>query len=126
MFEDVRQLENVDDNVAETAAPARQANGWHPRISPNWLRNLGPHFCENGASSITVTQGSGSIDDLPLESPPLVRFHDLTQVEVFVSASTTSAGYTVEHTPSNEDQVLLRYSGPEANPQASAVGGYER
>lgn len=81
---------------------------------------------DNGASSITVTQGCGQINEMPLDCPRLIRFHDLTQDEVFVSAAAAATGYTVKNTSPTEDLVLLRYFGPEVNPAAPAIGTYNR
>ena len=81
---------------------------------------------DNGASSITVVQGCGKINEMVLDCPKLIRFHDLTQDEVFVSESTATSGYTVANTSATEDLVLLRYFGPEVNANAPAIGSYER
>ena len=81
---------------------------------------------DNGASSIIVTQGSGTLNGLTLDCPKLIRFHDLTQDEVFVTAAAAKAGLTFENTSTTEDLVVLRYFGPEVNPQAPAVGDHKK
>lgn len=81
---------------------------------------------DNGASSIIVVQGGGSLNGMTLDCPKLIRFHELTQDEVFVTEAAAKAGLTFENTSSTEDLVLLRYFGPEVNPQAPNVGDYKK
>jgi len=81
---------------------------------------------DNGASSIIVTQGSGRLNGMTLDCPKLIRFHDLTMDEVFITAKAAQAGLTFENTSGVEDLVILRYFGPETNPGAPAVGDYKK
>ena len=81
---------------------------------------------DNGASSLIVVQGAGSINGMTLDCPKLIRFHDLTQDEVFVTESAAKAGLKFVNTSSTEDLVILRYFGPEVNPGAPAVGDYKK
>ena len=81
---------------------------------------------DNGASSMIVVQGSGSINGMTLDCPKLIRFHELTQDEVFITEGAAKAGLTFENTSSTEDLVILRYFGPEVNPTAPAVGDYKK
>ncbi|MFN3166488.1 MAG: hypothetical protein ACE37H_05435 [Phycisphaeraceae bacterium] len=81
---------------------------------------------DNGASSITVVQGNGTLNGMTLDCPKLIRFHDLTQDEVFVTEKAAKAGLTFENTSSTEDLVVLRYFGPEVNPQAPAIGDHKK
>ncbi|MEM6507228.1 MAG: hypothetical protein AAF711_17450 [Planctomycetota bacterium] len=80
---------------------------------------------DNGASSIIVVQGGGSINGMTLDCPKLIRFYELTQDEVFVTEAAAKAGLTFENTSGTEDLVILRYFGPEVNPQAPNVGDYK-
>ena len=81
---------------------------------------------DRGASSITVVQGSGRLNGLVLDCPKLIRFHELTRDEVFVTDPAARAGLTFENTSDTEDLVVLRYFGPEANPHAPEVGDHRR
>lgn len=81
---------------------------------------------DNGASSIIVTQGSGNLNGMTLDCPKLIRFTDLTMDEVFITAKAAQAGLVFENTSHTEDLVILRYFGPEVNPQAPAVGDYKK
>jgi hypothetical protein len=81
---------------------------------------------DNGASSAITVQGEGLINHLRLNCPKLIRFHDLTEDEVFISATAAKSGVTFENTSVTEDLVILRYFGPEVNPQAPAIGDYRK
>jgi hypothetical protein len=76
---------------------------------------------DNGANSIIVVQGEGRINKLRLNCPKLIRFHELTEDEVFVTESAARAGVTYENTSATEPLVVLRYFGPEVNPDAPAI-----
>jgi hypothetical protein len=73
---------------------------------------------DNGAYGLTVVQGSGKMNKLVLNCPNLIRFTDLTEDEVFCTEPAAKAGVVFENTSEVEDLVILRYFGPEANPDA--------
>ena len=76
---------------------------------------------DNGATSVIAVQGEGLMNKLRLSSPKLIRFHELTEDEVFVTESAAKAGITYENTSGTEPLVVLRYFGPEVNPEAPAI-----
>jgi hypothetical protein len=76
---------------------------------------------DNGATSVIAVQGEGRMNKLRLSSPKLIRFHELTEDEVFVTESAAKAGVTYENTSGTEPLVVLRYFGPEVNPEAPAI-----
>ena len=53
----------------------------------------------------------------------MIRYGQLTQDEVFVTAKAARDGVTIENTGS-EPLVSLRYFGPDACPDAPEVGAY--
>jgi hypothetical protein len=73
---------------------------------------------DNGAYGLTVVQGKGRMNKLNLDCPKLIRFHELTEDEVFCTEDTAKAGVTFENTSTVEPLVVLRYFGPEVNPNA--------
>jgi hypothetical protein len=73
---------------------------------------------DNGAYGLTVVQGSGKMNKLALDCPKLIRFTDLTEDEVFCTEPAAKAGVVFENTSEVEDLVVLRYFGPEVNPDA--------
>lgn len=78
---------------------------------------------DGGAYGLTAVQGRGKINGQLLSSPSLIRFNDLTDDEVFVVDSAAKAGVTFENISETEPLVVLRYFGPEVNPDAPDVGG---
>ena len=66
-------------------------------------------------------QGSGKINSQPLNSPKLIRFHELTEDEYFCTEDGARPGITYENTSETEPLVILRYFGPEVNPDAPVL-----
>ena len=81
---------------------------------------------DNGAYGLIVVQGGGNINNLRLDCPKLIRFTELTEDEVFCVESAAKAGVVFENTSETEDLVVLRYFGPEANPEAPEVGAHRK
>jgi hypothetical protein len=77
---------------------------------------------DNGAYGLIVVAGEGRINKLRLNCPKMIRFHELTEDEVFCTESAAKAGVTFENTSATEPLVCLRYFGPEVNPEAPEVG----
>ena len=66
------------------------------------------------------------INRQPLNSPKLIRFTELTEDEYFCSEEGAGAGVTFENSSETEPLVVLRYFGPEVNPNAPELGGKPR
>ncbi|MEO6005143.1 MAG: hypothetical protein ABIZ04_08390 [Opitutus sp.] len=79
---------------------------------------------DGGAYGLITVQGKGRMNNLNLDCPKLIRFHDLTEDEVFCTEEAAQAGVTFENTSSVEPLVMLRYFGPEVNPDAPEMGAY--
>lgn len=73
---------------------------------------------DRGAFGMIVVQGQGRMNKLTLDCPQMISFYDITQDEVFCTESAARAGITYENTSPCEDLVMLRYFGPEVNPEA--------
>jgi hypothetical protein len=80
---------------------------------------------DNGAYGLIAVQGSGKIGKLTLQTPAMIRFGELTEDEVFVSAEAAQQGVVFENT-GKEPLVTLRYFGPGTNPKAPNVGDHKR
>jgi hypothetical protein len=77
---------------------------------------------DNGAYGLTCVQGKGKMNNLGLDCPKLIRFHDLTEDEVYCSEGAAQAGVVFENTSTVEPLVVLRYFGPDVNPEAPELG----
>jgi hypothetical protein len=81
---------------------------------------------DKGAYGLICVQGSGKINGQPLNSPKLIRFTELTEDEYFCTEDGAKAGVAFENTSETEPLVMLRYFGPEVNPDAPALGAYRK
>ncbi len=81
---------------------------------------------DNGASGVIVTQGRGRIGPLALECPSLIRYGEMTEDEVFITAKAAAEGVEIENPAKECPLVMLRYFGPEVNPQAPDVGDHKK
>lgn len=81
---------------------------------------------DRGAYGLICVQGLGKINGQPLNSPKLIRFVELTEDECFCTETAAQAGVTFENLSETEPMVVLRYFGPEVNPDAPAMGAYRK
>lgn len=79
---------------------------------------------DTGAYGMITVQGKGKMNNLNLDCPKMIRFHELTEDEVFCTEEAAKAGVTFENTSDTEPLVTLRYFGPEANPDAPDIGAH--
>ena len=56
----------------------------------------------------------------------MIRFGEMTEDELFVSYEAALQGVACENTSKQEPLVLLRYFGPDTNPDAPEVGDYNK
>jgi hypothetical protein len=80
---------------------------------------------DDGASGLTVVQGSGHIGKLDVDSPNFIRFGEVTKDEVFISEKAAKAGILFKNTGS-EPFVSLRYFGPDVHKNLPKVGDYRK
>jgi len=81
---------------------------------------------DNGAYGLITVQGKGKMNQLNLDCPKLIRFHELTEDEVFCTENAARSGVTFENTSAVEPLVVLRYFGPDVNPEAPELGSYRK
>jgi hypothetical protein len=80
---------------------------------------------DNGAYGLITVQGQGRMNKLDLDCPKLIRFGELTADEVYCTEAAARAGVVFENTSPVEPLVMLRYFGPDVNPEAPALGAYK-
>ncbi len=78
---------------------------------------------DGGAYGWITVDGEGTIGKLRLETPAMIRFGQMTSDEVFVTAKAAKEGVEVTNTGTTP-LVSLRYFGPNAQPEAPAVGAH--
>lgn len=70
------------------------------------------------AYGLIVVQGWGSVGKMPVETPTLIRFGEMTTDELFVTAQAAKAGVLVKNQSDRENLVMLKHFGP-GNPDAA-------
>jgi hypothetical protein len=80
---------------------------------------------DGGAFSWITTQGEGRIGNVKLQTPAMICFGDMTEDEAFVTAKRAAEGVEFENT-GTDPLVGLRYFGPDAQPDAPAMGAYKQ
>jgi hypothetical protein len=79
---------------------------------------------DKGAYGMITVQGQGRMNKIALNCPKLIRFVEMTEDEVFCTEDAAKAGVVFENTSATEPLVILRYFGPEVNPDAPKLGAY--
>ena len=80
---------------------------------------------DGGAYGWITVQGEGRVNGMNLQTPAMIRFGQMTEDEVFVTAPAAAEGVTFENT-GTEPLVGLRYFGPEAQKNAPNVGDHKK
>ncbi len=76
-----------------------------------------------GAYGLVVVQGNGLIGKLAVDSPNYIRFGEVTEDEVFVTAKRAAEGVSFRNNGS-EPFVSLRYFGPDTHADLPEVGSH--
>jgi hypothetical protein len=79
-------------------------------------------ICDSAAYGLILTQGHGRFGNHPVATPAMIRFGELTQDELFVSAAAAKAGVRVENSSATDPLVILKHFGP-GNPDTEPLRG---
>jgi hypothetical protein len=80
------------------------------------LPGRGVTIQDAGPYGLIVLQGHGTLGSLPIESPALIRFGQLTYDEYFVSSQAAGEGVSIYNPSKSDSIVMLKHFGP--NPEA--------
>jgi len=69
------------------------------------------------AYGIILTQGHGTFGGLQVSTPAMIRFGQMTEDELFVTAQRAREGVRVENRSDSDPLVILKHFGP-GNPEA--------
>jgi len=75
---------------------------------------------DQAAYGLINVQGFGTINGLPLETPSMIRYGDLTCDEYFVAEYAAKAGVEIKNNSSTESIVMLKHFGP-GNPELTPI-----
>jgi hypothetical protein len=72
------------------------------------------------AYGLILTQGYGTLGGAPVSTPSMIRFGELTQDELFVTADAAQAGVLIDNPSTTDPLVILKHFGP-GNPDAEPL-----
>jgi len=75
---------------------------------------------DSEAYGVIVTQGHGRLGKVTVSTPSMIRFGQMTEDEVFVTAATAKQGLVIENLSPTDPLVLLKHFGP-GNPDAASL-----
>jgi hypothetical protein len=75
---------------------------------------------DGAAYGLILTQGYGTFGTLPVSTPAMIRFGQMTEDELFVTAPAAKAGVRVENRSETDPLVILKHFGP-GNPDAERL-----
>jgi len=101
----------------------------------NWVTYGTPHYSakeltvlpkrsvtirDSAAYGLILTQGYGMFGKLSVSTPSMIRFGQMTQDELFVTAEAAKAGVRIQNLSDTDPLVLLKHFGP-GNPDAEPL-----
>ena len=75
---------------------------------------------DSAAYGVILTQGFGRIAKQSISTPSMIRFGEMTEDEVFVTAPAAEQGVLVENLSKTDPLVMLKHFGP-GNPDAQSL-----
>jgi hypothetical protein len=75
---------------------------------------------DGAAYGLILTQGYGTLGKYAVSTPTMIRFGEMTQDELFVTASAAREGVRIQNSSETDPLVLLKHFGP-GNPDAETL-----
>jgi hypothetical protein len=75
---------------------------------------------DSAAYGVIVTQGYGTVAKQAVSTPSMIRFGQMTEDEIFVTADVAKEGVRIENPSASDPLVLLKHFGP-GNPDAQSL-----
>jgi hypothetical protein len=69
---------------------------------------------DDDAYGAIVIQGRGTMGSVSIGSPSMIRFGQMTEDEVFVTAEAARGGIKITNTSPSDELVMLKHFGPKA------------
>ena len=67
---------------------------------------------DNAAYGLILTQGHGTIGKHTVSTPSMIRFGEMTEDELFVTAETAATGVKIQNLSDTDPLVMLKHFGP--------------
>jgi hypothetical protein len=94
--------------------------GWYSAKELTVLPKRSVTVKDRAAYGIILTQGYGRFGGLQVSTPAMIRFGQMTEDELFVSAAAADNGVRVENLSDSDPLVVLKHFGP-GNPDAEPL-----
>ena len=75
---------------------------------------------DSAAYGLILTQGHGTLGGHPVSTPSMIRFGEMTEDELFVTADAAREGVRIENGSATDPLVILKHFGP-GNPDAEPL-----
>ena len=94
--------------------------GWYSAKELTVLPKRTVTITDQAAYGLILTQGYGMFGSLRVSTPAMIRFGDMTEDELFVSADAALKGVRIENLSASDPLVILKHFGP-GNPEAEPL-----
>jgi hypothetical protein len=94
--------------------------GWYSAKELTVLPKRSVTIKDAAAYGLILTQGHGTIGKHHVSTPAMIRFGEMTEDELFVSADAAGHGVRIENLSDTEPLVVLKHFGP-GNPDAEPL-----
>jgi hypothetical protein len=94
--------------------------GWYSAKELTVLPKRTVTIKDAAAYGIILTQGYGRFGTLPVSTPSMIRFGQMTEDELFVSEGAALQGVKIENLSATDPLVILKHFGP-GNPDAEGL-----
>jgi hypothetical protein len=94
--------------------------GWYSAKELTVLPTHSVTIKDSAAYGVILTQGHGRFGKLTVSTPAMIRYGQMTEDELFVTAETAKAGVRIENLSETDPLVLLKHFGP-GNPDAEPL-----
>jgi hypothetical protein len=110
-----KPLNAVDDGYREQWVCCGTA--WYSAKELTVLSGRTVTIADGAAYGLILTQGYGTFGGLQVSTPAMIRFGEMTEDELFVTADVAAEGVRIENRSATEPLVILKHFGP-GNPDA--------
>ena len=86
--------------------------GWYSAKELTVLPGHIVTIADKAAYGLIVVQGNGTFGPHRVAAPTMIRFGDMTQDELFVTAAAAGAGIRIENPSASDPLVILKHFGP--------------
>jgi hypothetical protein len=99
--------------------------GWYSAKELTVLPRRTVTIRDSAAYGAIISQGHGNVAKHRVAAPVMIRFGEMTQDEVFVTADAASSGVRIENLSDTDPLVMLKHFGP-GNPDAEPLRATRR